>query len=522
MRKRIWKSLCSIMLAAVMAASALSLNVSAAAVSDFTDVAPGSWYYSAVEYAVDNGLFAGTSKTTFSPAGAMTRGMFVKVLGSKAGIDKSQYLRYRFTDVKQGDYYAPYVEWAACYGIVNGKTKTRFDPSGKITREQMAAILYRYAKATENDTDSSGGREALAAFSDAGKVSDYAAEAMGWAVSKGAIQGSSGGLDPQGTATRAQVAQIFLNSKDLLVKTEINAEPILPEDEPIDDAFIPVPLSKLANLQSLKKDMSDAQMKQVYDIAVDLMRPTAAFKTLEQKAFYAARIIALKYKDYTYTSKTSHYGDPYGVFIERKATCSGFTRTLGLCLNILGIPYEHVNEGLWEHQWCRVKINGTYWACDAYTEPGGFGSLNGILYREDEPYDYPWFDSQSEREAHYPELPEFKCTLDYEKDGVRDTASGTYGQGQRVNYASVSGYLFDFKQTNIKFYDDPSAAHATLTVNSGIGPFTIVLNDKGTVINDTTKTTFSWDVSYEDICNNQAYTNVTIIDFFGREIGFRL
>lgn len=232
MKKRMWRSLCSVVLAAVMAASALSLNASAAAVSDFTDVAPESWYYSAVEYAADNGLFAGTSKTTFSPGGAMTRGMFVKVLGSKAGIDKSQYLRYRFTDVKQGDYYAPYVEWAACYGIVNGKTKVRFDPSGKITREQMAAILYRYAKVTENDTDSSGGETALSAFSDAGRVSGYAAEAMGWAVSKGVIKGSAGKLDPQGTATRAQVAQIFLNSKDLLVKTEINAEPILPEDEP--------------------------------------------------------------------------------------------------------------------------------------------------------------------------------------------------------------------------------------------------------------------------------------------------
>ena len=102
----------------------------------------------------------------------MTRGMFVTVLGKKSGIDPEEFMRYRFTDTKLGEYYAPYVEWAASYGIVSGTSKFSFAPNAQITREHMATILYQYAQITGNDTSFT--EEGWNAFSDCEAVSDYA------------------------------------------------------------------------------------------------------------------------------------------------------------------------------------------------------------------------------------------------------------------------------------------------------------------------------------------------------------
>ena len=120
-------------------------------------------------------------------------------------------MRYRFTDTKLGEYYAPYVEWAASYGIVSGTSKMSFQPNAQITREQMATILYQYAKKTGNDTSFT--EEGWNAFSDCEAVSDYAQISMKWAVSHGVLAGFDGKLNPKGTATRAQVAQVFYNCK---------------------------------------------------------------------------------------------------------------------------------------------------------------------------------------------------------------------------------------------------------------------------------------------------------------------
>lgn len=227
----ILKKLVAITLAAITAASAFGMSASAASVADFTDVKPGAWYYPAVEYATDNQLFQGTTPTTFSPNGSVTRGMFVTVLGRKAGVNIKDYPTTRFKDVKSSIYYAPYVEWAATYGIVNGtdEKKALFSPDKTVTREQMASILYRFAQATENDVDYSG--EKFYSFSDYGKVSSFAQDAFKWASDKGIINGSDGKLNPKGTATRAQVAQVFLSAQYVLTKTEITIDPI-PAPEP--------------------------------------------------------------------------------------------------------------------------------------------------------------------------------------------------------------------------------------------------------------------------------------------------
>ena len=146
----------------------------------------------------------------FSPDDPMTRAMFVTVIGRLAGVDASQYQTSNFSDVQAGSWYAPYVAWAAEKGVVKGISETEFDPNGKITREQMAAMMYRYADfCGVNLTDTSSAL--FDRFADKAAVSQYAEKAMIWATDKGIINGTEKGLEPAADATRAQVAQIIKN-----------------------------------------------------------------------------------------------------------------------------------------------------------------------------------------------------------------------------------------------------------------------------------------------------------------------
>ena len=171
----------------------------------FTDVSTSDWFYSDVMFVYENGLFSGTDSRSFSPNASMTRAMLVTVLyrleGEPAGTGSSS-----FSDVCSGSYYEKAVAWATANGIVTGTGSTSFSPDAKVTREQLAAILYRYAQYKKLGTDAGA---KLDSFSDAGNVSGYASEALSWAVSEGLINGASGRLMPKGDATRAQVAAIL-------------------------------------------------------------------------------------------------------------------------------------------------------------------------------------------------------------------------------------------------------------------------------------------------------------------------
>lgn len=175
----------------------------------FTDVKSGNWFYPAVQYAYAQGLMTGTSATTFAPNGTMNRAMIVTVLYR---LEKSPAVTgaSKFTDVPAGQWYSDAVAWAAANKIVNGYDETTFGPMNAVTREQMAAILFRYeqVKGLENVTL----EENLNRFPDQNKISAYAIPALQWAVGQKIINGNADGtLDPTGTATRAQVAQIFTN-----------------------------------------------------------------------------------------------------------------------------------------------------------------------------------------------------------------------------------------------------------------------------------------------------------------------
>ena len=174
----------------------------------FRDVLLSDWFFSAVDYVYKNGLFQGTGDDAFSPGMSMSRAMFVTVLHRLDGMPP-----YRssgdFSDVRDtGSYYYNAVMWASENGIVMGYDDGTFQPNRNVSREQMAVFMHRYAGHKGHATSSGS---AYGSFPDAGDVSGYAAEAMRWAVSRGVISGSDGRLLPLSTATRAQVAQIFLN-----------------------------------------------------------------------------------------------------------------------------------------------------------------------------------------------------------------------------------------------------------------------------------------------------------------------
>ena len=172
----------------------------------FADVSYKSWYYDAVKFVYAKGIMDGVSYYRFDPDGTITRGMVVTMLWRMAGEPYEG--PAGFTDVASGRYYSTAVAWAAKNGIVEGMSSTTFAPNQAITREQLAAILYRYAKWL----GFSGAGSDISGYADAGKVSGYAYDAMCWAVRSGVVTGTtSTRLDPQGTATRAAAAQMFMN-----------------------------------------------------------------------------------------------------------------------------------------------------------------------------------------------------------------------------------------------------------------------------------------------------------------------
>ena len=172
----------------------------------FTDVSQKDWFYGDVMFVYENGLILGTSKTLFSPHGAATRGMMATILwrmeGSPAPKGKNS-----FTDVEAGKWYADAITWTAENGIFAGYGKDKFGPDDPITREQLAAIFYRYADYKGYDLTVKGNPDTC---KDADKITDYAKTAMQWAVGSGLVKGKSGNLlDPQGTATRAEIAAML-------------------------------------------------------------------------------------------------------------------------------------------------------------------------------------------------------------------------------------------------------------------------------------------------------------------------
>lgn len=174
----------------------------------FTDVEEGKWYYEAVEYVYANGLMEGMSTDTFAPNTTTTRGMVATILWRMAGSPEPKSVT-SFTDVASNRYYTKAVAWAAENGIVKGMTAETFEPEQNVTREQLATMLYRYARYQGLDVT---GTADLSGFRDAGLIHPYAEKAMSWANANGIMIGMGHNiLAPRDNATRAQIAQLIMN-----------------------------------------------------------------------------------------------------------------------------------------------------------------------------------------------------------------------------------------------------------------------------------------------------------------------
>ena len=176
----------------------------------FTDVSTSDWFYGAVKFVYENGLMDGVGNNLFAPNATLNRAMAVTILYRLEGSPDldGENLGYPFADVDGNAWYGDAVYWARCNGIVDGVENNHFDPTGSLTREQMATVLYRYAQYKGADVSASGD---LSGFVDSANVSDWAVDAVKWAVGTGLVNGVEGNaLAPQGTSTRAQAAAVLM------------------------------------------------------------------------------------------------------------------------------------------------------------------------------------------------------------------------------------------------------------------------------------------------------------------------
>lgn len=208
MKTKVTRRVLAMLIAFVMLLSLVPATV--AAELPFTDVPTGSWYYDSVSYAYENELMVGMTDTTFAPNGTVTRAMAVAVLYRLDGEPETD-AKLPFADVPENAYYADAVKWGVENGIVAGMSETTFAPNSSVTREQLAAFVYRYAKYADKDLTTTAD---LAAFPDVDDVKYYALDALEWAVGTGIIYGIESGkesyLAPEDNTTRAQLAAILM------------------------------------------------------------------------------------------------------------------------------------------------------------------------------------------------------------------------------------------------------------------------------------------------------------------------
>ena len=227
------RKILSVLLAVCFLLPLGTLSAIAASSTPFQDVKNSDWYANAVSYVYREGLFNGTSSTTFSPNTPMQRVQLMQVLANRTeGYSKAEYAGVSsFVDVPVDHWWCAPVRWAYRNNLADGVGDDRFDPEAALTREQLAVFLYRYAQRTGATTSTSGTR--YFTFPDRSAVSTWAVTAMRWAVNRGIINGSDGLLKPGGTATRAEVAQMFLNAAPVLTSTRL-----LPQEERPDPTLL--------------------------------------------------------------------------------------------------------------------------------------------------------------------------------------------------------------------------------------------------------------------------------------------
>ena len=354
--------------------------------SQFTDISASSWYAPYVETACESGLMNGVGGASFNPNGNLTVSSAITLAARLHNIYHGNSV-----DLKNGDpWYQPYVDYASKNGILDPAQS--YDYGSNITRADFALLISNAlpdsALPAINDIQpgdvpgvSSGSPmdDARNALVNAGVVKpgdSYMILLMSGAISgqgtndavgaavyrlyrAGVLTGNDayGTFAPDTDIQRSEVAAIISRVVDASQRRRIQLE-----QKPANL----VPMDNLANRSSLQKKASDAELAQAYEEARKIVEPLANLSVEAQLYGIALAVRVITENEVEYSMSAPHYNDPYGFFILHTASCAGCTRTTGLCLNMLGISYEHVNEGQYSHQWTRVNVNGTYWICDAY------------------------------------------------------------------------------------------------------------------------------------------------------------
>lgn len=312
----------------------------------FVDVPAGSLWADNVRTAYEFGLMIGVSNTLFQPNGNVTT---IQAIIMACRLHNTYYANEA---TFEGGGTRPYVEYALEQEIISKEYENYNSP---IDRASFAMIL---GASLPNAVLPAVNVVVDGAIPDVEKGTDYY-DAVYRLYRAGILVGNDakGTFAPSSNITRGAAAAIVSRMANESLRKTVTL------DTPY---FAAVPMKQLANLKSIQKGASDAELTEAYNAALAVVAPYAGMNRKEQLYGIASGLQRLAEDGMEYSTSAEHYDDPYGYFVLGVASSAGCARAAGLCLSILGIPYEHVNEDQGGHQWCRVNVNGTYWICDAY------------------------------------------------------------------------------------------------------------------------------------------------------------
>ncbi|MEY8261756.1 S-layer homology domain-containing protein [Oscillospiraceae bacterium 50-60] len=312
----------------------------------FVDVPASSTWAANVRTVYEFGIMTGKTASKFQPADNVTVGQAIIMACRLHNTYYANEATFGDTGIR------PYVEYALKQGIIS---KEYGNYSSPVSRAAFAMIL---GASLPNAVLPAINDVKDGAIPDVEKGANYY-DAVYLLYRAGVLTGSDakGTFGPFSHITRGAAAAIVSRMVDESLRKTITL------DTPY---FTAVPMKRLANLKSIQKGASDTELTQAYNAALEIIVPYAGMSREEQLYGIVSELRQLAEDGMEYSTTAAHYNDPYGYFVLGVASCAGCARATGLCLNILGISYEHVNEDQWGHQWCRVNVDGTYWICDAY------------------------------------------------------------------------------------------------------------------------------------------------------------
>lgn len=344
------------------------------------------WYQPYVDYALENHIISDSSLYTFTEP--VTRGDFALFIHYSLTVDilpdtVNEIGFPAIPDVSTGSPLDDAIATLLNVGFL--------DPADGFVSYPLLGVLKLSIRSAGNtswfdaylyDTfgaefmDSHGGHNLIEIFRETtGVARDYSALDKATAIYRlynaGVLTGNDqyGTFTPDANITRSAVATIISRIVEPSLRQQFTLTP-----KPVNL----VPLEWLSNLSSIQKKASRAELAQAYEEARKIVEPLAGLSREAQLVGIALATRVIDDEEGSYSDTAPHYNDPYGYFVLHTASCAGCTRATGLCLNMLGIPYEHVNENQYSHQWTRVNLNGTYWICDAY---GLYCGLEQVPYQ---------------------------------------------------------------------------------------------------------------------------------------------